>query len=53
MLPAISHRGTNVAAAEWDIKITNKDGKDFETNGVIMIDIKIAKQFVYAIIFLT
>jgi ketosteroid isomerase-like protein len=36
-------RGTNVVAAEWDIKITNKDGKDFETNGVTTIDIKNGK----------
>jgi len=35
--------GTNVIAAEWDIKITNKDGKDFETNGVTTIALRKGK----------
>lgn len=30
--------GTNVVAAEWQIKFSNKDGKDFETSGVTVIE---------------
>jgi ketosteroid isomerase-like protein len=29
--------GTNVAAAEWDITYTNRDGKEFSNSGVTVI----------------
>jgi ketosteroid isomerase-like protein len=30
--------GTNVIAAEWDVKLWNKDGKDFEMSGVTVVE---------------
>jgi len=30
--------GTNVIAAEWDVKLSNRDGRNFETSGVTVIE---------------
>ena len=32
--------GTNVAAAEWDVVLTNREGADFQENGVTVVTIK-------------
>ncbi|NIS61757.1 MAG: hypothetical protein GTO13_13975 [Proteobacteria bacterium] len=37
---AFAFGGTNVAAAEWDIAVTNRDGKDFQNSGVTVITAK-------------
>ena len=35
--------GTNVLAVEWDVALTNRDGKEFENNGVTVITLKKGK----------
>ena len=32
--------GTNVLAVEWDIKVNNRDGDEFENSGVTVISLK-------------
>jgi ketosteroid isomerase-like protein len=32
--------GTNVVAVEWDINLTNREGKDFQNSGVTIISVK-------------
>jgi len=32
--------GTNVVAVEWDINLTNREGKDFQNSGVTIINVK-------------
>jgi len=32
--------GTNVVAVEWDINLTNREGKDFQNSGVTTINVK-------------
>ena len=35
--------GTNHVAVEWDVELTNKDGKQVRNNGVTRIDLKMGK----------
>lgn len=35
--------GTNVVAVEWDIDLTNREGRDFQNSGVTIISIKNGK----------
>ena len=35
--------GTNVIAAEWDVALTTRDGKDYQNSGVTMITLKKGK----------
>lgn len=35
--------GTNVVAAEWDLAMTNREGKDFQEHAVTVINIKKGK----------
>jgi len=35
--------GTNVVAIEWDIDLTNREGRDFQNSGVTIISIKNGK----------
>jgi ketosteroid isomerase-like protein len=35
--------GNNHIAVEWDIKLTNKDGKEIQNSGVTTLDIKMGK----------
>ena len=35
--------GTNVVAVEWDINLTNREGRDFQNSGVTIISIKNGK----------
>ncbi len=35
--------GTNVVAAEWDVVLTNREGADFQENGVSVVTIKKGK----------
>ncbi len=35
--------GTNVAAAEWDVVLTNREGADFQENGITVVNIKKGK----------
>jgi len=35
--------GTNVVAVEWDIKLTNREGKDFQNSGVTVINVNKGK----------
>ncbi len=32
--------GTNVIAVEWDINLTNREGKDFQNSGVTIVNVK-------------
>ena len=35
--------GNNVVAVAWDVKLANKDGKEFENSGVTLINVKKGK----------
>ena len=35
--------GTNVVAVEWDLKLANREGKDFQNSGVTTISVKKGK----------
>jgi ketosteroid isomerase-like protein len=35
--------GSNVVSVEWDVNLTNKDGKDFVVGGVTTIDVRKGK----------
>lgn len=35
--------GTNVVAVEWDVALTNREGKDFQNSGVSIVNIKKGK----------
>jgi len=37
--------GTNVVAAQWDIELTNRDGKEIENSGVTIINTRMGKAF--------
>jgi len=37
--------GTNVVAVEWDINLTNREGRDFQNSGVTIVNIKKAGLF--------
>ncbi len=32
--------GTNVVAVEWDINLTNREGRDFQNSGVTIINVR-------------
>ena len=32
--------GTNVVAVEWDLNLTNREGRDFQNSGVTIINVK-------------
>ena len=35
--------GTNHITVEWDVKLSNKDGKDIQNSGVTTLDLKMGK----------
>lgn len=35
--------GTNVVTVEWDLNLTNREGKDFQNSGVTVINVKKGK----------
>ena len=35
--------GTNHIAVEWDVQLTNKDGKEIQNSGVTTLDLKMGK----------